>query len=183
MLGRDIDREIVSLRQRINEALAYEDELAGRVQALQAEAARWDTRADEAVQNGRDEDARYAIQQMQLSNQRLALAESDLREHRLVTQELILRVNELEAAVADARHAQAEQASAEPDEDTAGSVSRAASDVLREMRQKINEMGDLIVAKDEVSTLPLDSEPISDSAQDEAVEDDLARRRDRLSKK
>lgn len=181
------ERDIGTLRQRINEALTYEDELAARVQALQAEIAQWDSQADEAVAAGREEAGRYAIQQMQLAQQRLAMAESDLREHQLVTQELILRVNELEAAVADARRAQETEA-ADPDAEVAQSrleraVGERASHVLRDMREKINEMGDLISARGEVAESASVEQQVSDVVDEKAVEDDLARRRDRLSKK
>lgn len=174
-LGKDIDREIASLRQRINEALDYEDELQARVQTLRAEVSKWDEQADNAVARGDDEMARYDVEQMQRAQQHLAMAEADLRDHQAVTQELILRVNELDAAVADVRRAKSQpdepQASAEPLERSAGDV---LSDVLREMREKINEMGDLIKAKDEPQAADVD---------EQTVDDDLAQRRDRLSKK
>ncbi|MBZ0277046.1 MAG: hypothetical protein K8I60_12930, partial [Anaerolineae bacterium] len=50
-LGKDVDREVATLRGRINDALAYEDELQRRVQTLEAEVARWDQQADSALQN------------------------------------------------------------------------------------------------------------------------------------
>src|SRR5215213_8718878 len=101
-LGKDIDREIAALRQRINEALDYEDGLKQRVQQLQDEVTRLDQQADGAVASGNDDNARYLVEQMQRAQQRLTMAEADLRDHRLVTQELITRVNTLDAAVADA---------------------------------------------------------------------------------
>ncbi|MBZ0296289.1 MAG: hypothetical protein K8L99_27260 [Anaerolineae bacterium] len=178
-LGKGIDQEVTVLRQRINEALDYEEELTKRVQDLQAEADRWDNEADRAVEAGQDEQARYAVENHQRAQQRLTMAESDLREHQLVTQDLIMRVNELDAAVADARRAEAEDASST---DTAAegepSVSKAAADVLREMRQKVSEMNDLISAREEVSGVNA-----SDKIEEDRVDDDLAHRRDRLSKK
>lgn len=187
-LGKGIDAEIANLRQRINDALNYEDELTARVQTLTGEVSDWDAKADAAVEAGQEEQGRYAISQMQLTQQRLQMAEADLRDHQRVTQELILRVNELEAAVADARRAQeAEDTPAETTaEDLAESrtVNRVAADVLRDMREKVSEMGDLIKATDEVQS---DAAP-SDAAaapnpDDTQVEDDLTRRRNRLSKK
>ncbi len=167
-LGKNIDREIAALRQRINEAVEYEESLRARVQALQTEVARWDQQADEAVAAGNDSAARYAIEHMQRAEQRLNMAQSDLREHQLVTQELIQRVNTLEATVADARRSQAE-----PPPQTA---ERGLSDVLRDAREKIAQMGDLVTAKSQPE--PVGEEPVDD----EVVEDDLARRRERLSK-
>jgi phage shock protein A len=179
-LGKDIDREITALRQRINEALTYEDELQARVQSVRSEVTRWDQQADDAVAAGNDTAARHAIDQMQSAQKRLAMAESALHEHRVVTQELISRVNMLEATVADARRAQDESA-AEPDESQGASLESAGqvlSDVLREAREKIGTMSSLINA-------PQHSPPASapeGTTPAQSVEDDLARRRERLSK-
>jgi hypothetical protein len=102
----------------------------------------------------------------------------------------------LESAVADARRAEAEkQAEAEaakpaaanqPEtvEQTAQSDEEAPrgqvlSDVLRDVRERVNQMGDLIAAKDEVQQ---SSTPTVQPADDETVEDDLEARRQRLSK-
>jgi phage shock protein A len=173
-LGKDVDREIASLRQRINEALDYEDQLQARVQTLQAEVAKWDQQADDAVAQSEDSAARYAVEQMQRAQQHLAMAEADLHDHQTVTQELIFRVNELDAAVADARRAKSSEDDSQISEEqrTTGQV---FSDVLRDMREKINEMGDIIKAKDE--------QPDAEQSDDQTVADDLAQRRDRLSKK
>ncbi len=185
-LGKNIQREVVSLRERINEALDYEDTLAGQVEALQREVEVHDQQADDAVAQGREEAARYSIHQMQLAQQRLAMAESDLREHRIVTQELILRVNELEAAVADAQRAQAESEENEAGkagESVERGTSKLASDVLREMREKIQGMNDLIQAEAEVTTSAEVSDEVEAAVKDDSVDDDLSQRRNRLSKK
>jgi len=181
-LGGDIDREVTMLRGRINEALAYEDALQNRVESLQAEVADWDAKADGAVAAGKDADGRYAIDQMHRAQQRTAIAEADLRDHQQVTQELISRVNMLEAAVADARRAEAEkQAEALPPDQTEGAPrGQVLSDVLRDVRERMNQMGDLIAAKDEVSA---DSTFETAPVDDQIVEDDLEARRQRLSKK
>lgn len=186
-LGKDIDREITTLRSRINDALAFEDGLQQRVTSLQDEVSRWDRQADEAVVAGNDALARRAVEQMQLAQQRLAMAEADLREHQLVTQELIQRVNMLEAVVADARRAQAEKPSVEVD--TAEEAPSAQvtprlpslSDVLRDAQEKINRMGDMINAQTEV-TAPSPVEEAQQAADEQHVQDDLAARRERLSK-
>ncbi len=179
-LGKDIDREIAALRQRINEALAYEDELQAKVQSVSSEVARWDQQADEAVVAGNDASARHAIDQMQSAQKRLAMAESDLHEHRVVTQELISRVNMLEAAVADALRAQDESAAETNQQPQVNleSAGQVLSDVLRDAREKIGKMSGLINARQEPAA-PAVPEQTTDS---ELVEDDLARRRERLSK-
>jgi phage shock protein A len=180
-LGKGIEREVTLLRGRINEALAYEDELQSRVQALQQEITQWDEKADAAVAGGNDAAARYAIDQMQRAKQHLTIAEADLREHRFVTQELIQKVNMLDAAVADARHSQTESQPS-PDRPTeqssAASPAQLLSDVLRDAREKITQMGELISAQTEVSTPPSSAAPV----EEHSIDDDLAERRQRLSK-
>ncbi|HSS95517.1 MAG TPA: hypothetical protein VLK33_00725, partial [Terriglobales bacterium] len=185
----DIDREVTMLRGRINEALAYEDELQVRLTSLQTEINDWDAKADGAVAAGDDTNARYFIDQMQRAQQRLAIAEADLRDHQQVTQELISRVNMLESAVADARRAEADAAKqaeaaqdVSPEQTTQTDSSprgQVLSDVLKDVRERVNQMGDLIAAKDEVqqSAAPTES-PVDDSV----VDDDLEARRQRLSK-
>lgn len=177
-LGQDADRQIKALRQAINEALDHEERLQTRVNDLQAEVENWDRQADDAVAQDDDVQARYAITQVQLAQQRLALAESDLRDHQMVTQELIQRVNQLEAAVADARQSAPEQA---PQADT--SAIDRVSGVLHDMQSRITELGEMISAKDAATTSQATEGEQDDSIADEVVDDDLARRRDRLSKR
>jgi phage shock protein A len=171
-LGKDIDREVEQLRKRINEALTFEDQLQDRVRALQAEVEKWDKEADESVSSGNDTQARYAVEQMQRAEQRLTIAQSDLREHQLVTQELIMRVNTLDAAVADAHRSEKAQEQ-EPAE--AVPFGSTLSDKLREVHDKINARGE------PEPTANLQAPPES-SPDANAVDDDLARRRKRLSK-
>jgi phage shock protein A len=152
--------------------------------SLNDEMARWDRQADEAVEKGNDSAARYAITQMQAAERRHTIAESDLNKHRLVTQELIQKVNMLEAAVADAR--QRETPQTPPTEDAERTPMRAMSDVLRDTREKIAQMGDLISAKEEQSgAVEEKNAPIENpaaNANQQPVDDDLDRRRQRLSK-
>jgi phage shock protein A len=196
-LGSDIDREVNMLRGRINEALAYEDELQARLTALQTEVNDWDAKADSAVAAGDDVNGRYFIDQMHRAQQRVAMAEADLRDHQQVTQELISRVNMLESAVADARRAEEEkqaeaqkQAQAQKEAEAASVPEQAESvesaprgqvlsDVLRDVRERVNQMGDLIAAKEEVQQA---TEPQSAPADEQVVDDDLEARRQRLSK-
>ncbi|MBL8154300.1 MAG: hypothetical protein JNM70_08965 [Anaerolineae bacterium] len=183
-LGKGIEREVAGLRQRVNDALAYEDELQRRVDGLQADVERLDQEADGSVASGNDMAARYSLEQLQLAQQRLTMAQSDLQEHRLVTQELITRVNELEAAVADAQRAEAEggqEATSSPDKIVID-PSKMLVDVLREMRERIAQLGDAVTARTEAES-PQVEETVQEVVDDQKVEDDLAARRDRLSKK
>lgn len=165
-LSRDAERDVAMLRRRINEALADEDELRARVQSLEAEVARWDAEADRFVAANNDASARYAVEQMQRAQQRLTMAASDLRDHQLVTQELIQRVNMLDAAVADARRAQAES-------DVPAST--GLTDVLRDAGGTIATLGDTLASSREAAP------PAETPVDGQAIEDDLESRRRRLS--
>ena len=176
-LGGGIEREVGLLRQRINEALSYEDDLKKRVATLQAEVNKWDQQADEAVAAGNDANARYAVEQMQRAQRSQTMAESDLREHQLVTQELISRVNELDAAVADAKRAQTDDEAPE----TAPAPGQLLSDALKDVREKVSRITDELrpvqpaaVASPE----PEAQEPVDP----QEIDDDLAKRLQRLSK-
>lgn len=162
-LGKDIDREIAALRQRVTDAYTYEDELKARIATLQDQIARFDQEADAALEQHRDDQARYIVGQIQRAQQRLTMAEADLREHQLVTQELVERVNTLEAYVAEAKRVQANEL-----ETPAGGL----ADLLRTGRERL--------ARD---TTPAPGDTLADTpGSEKSVDDDLERRRQRLSK-
>lgn len=163
-LGKDIDREVAALRQRVNDALDYEQELKTRIAMLEEEVARFDQQADEALRQQREEHARYIIEQMQRSQQRLTMARADLREHQLVTQELMQRVSTLEAYVAEVKRAQ---------QDALETASGGLAETLRSVREKLG--------REITSSQESIEEPRAPDAQ--AIEDDLERRRQRLSKR
>ncbi len=161
-------QQIVELRQRINETLAFEDELQKQIQTLQTQIADWDEQADESVKSGDEANAHYAVEQMQRVQQRLNMVQSDLAAHETVTQELIYHVNKLEAAVDTATQKQA-------DETAASGTSEQVSSVLRDMKDKVLELRNQITSRTEVSSETVETNP-------EPVEDDLTKRRQRLSK-
>lgn len=193
-LGKNIDREIGGLRQRINDALDYEEQIKGQVSAQQAEIARLDAAADHALVEGREEAARHLVEQMQRAEQRLTMAEADLREHQIVTQELILRVNEMETWVEEAKRVQREEAEAKKAEaenavDESVDEPNTLSGVLRRAQDMISGMGHLISkARQDHDTADsaletherVDTKP---SVPNPNVEDDLEKRRERLSKR
>ena len=162
------NQQIAQLRQRISETLAFEDELQKQIQSLQAEVADWDDQADTAVKDGDDAKAHYAVEQMQRAQERLTMVQSDFAAHERVTQELIYHVNTLEAAVEAATPKQ-------NDSDTTAGADEKVSGVLRDMRDKVLELRDQIAARDEIAPEPTEARP-------EPVEDDLAKRRQRLAK-
>lgn len=162
------NQQITQLRQRINETLAFEDELQKQIQVLQAEVTDWDSQADTAVNDGDDAKARYAVEQMQRAQERLAIAKSDLAEHERVTQELIYHVNTLEAAVDATKQKQADDASSTGSDDK-------VSGVLRDMRDKVVELRDQLDTRGEPTETATETTP-------EVVDNDLEKRRKRLAK-
>jgi hypothetical protein len=118
----DLDRQVDELRKRINEALAHEDRLQAAVRQLRNEAERLDEAADDALARGHDDDARRLLDQLKRTEQRLLMAESDLREHQHSVEDLILRVNQLDATIADNRAAAS--GPPEPVQETAPDESR-----------------------------------------------------------
>lgn len=161
-------QQIAQLRQRITETLAFEDELQKQIQSLQAEVADWDEQADTAVKDGDEAKAHYAVEQMQRSQERLTMVQSDLDAHERVTQELIYHVNTLEAAVEAATPKQV-------DAPTLAGADEKVSGVLQDMRDKVLELRDQIASRAEAASETPETRP-------EPVEDDLAKRRQRLAK-
>lgn len=179
-LGKQVDDDIAGLRERINEAVGYEDEIKARIRQFADEAARWDIQADEALLRGDDAGARHAVDQLRKAQRRALQAEEDLREHERVTQELIQRVNALEAAVADARSRESDAAP-----ETEAAAQRPMPDltnVLREAREVITSLSEARRSPQPDDATPSDATP-SDGGDDAAVDDDLEQRRQRLSKR
>ncbi|MCU0495969.1 MAG: hypothetical protein MUF87_01305 [Anaerolineae bacterium] len=190
----NLDRQVSELRQRINESLEHEDDLQAQVNALHNEVARLDAAADQAVEQGRESEARQILAQLKRAEQRLAFAESDLRSHRRAVEELIGRVNLLEAAVGDKKAAEQAAASppppvttdratpetaanpAQPIESTMDRISKKIAEAQEKTRERIHQMGDLLNAQ--TTPAPPSSEPSSTKS----AEDELSERLRRLSK-
>lgn len=185
-VGKSAESDVRILRERINAALDYEEQLQQQVQAIRLEITQLDEQADAAVERGDEATARHFLGKIQRAQQRLTMAEVDLRDHQVVAEELIARVNELEAVLADSQYAQADDAPSTEDHDPVRHIhaTERVSNVLGEMREKIAQMGDMLAAQAEVSPAPTEDDTDSPSSlQNNDIEDDLARRRDRLRKK
>ena len=171
-LGKDLEREVHALRERINDAVAHEDRLKEQLRALADEIAQWDQQADAAVAAGDDDAARGVIDKMRQAKRRYARVETDLQQHEVVTQDLIQRVNQLDAVVADARRAQ------QPAEPEAAPLT-AMSNVLREACETIASLGERIAAQPSETPVTPPTAP----ADEGTVDDDLIQRRQRLSRR
>jgi hypothetical protein len=161
--GKTIDRDVAALRQRINQALDDEDQMTAEIDVLQRQAADWDQQADRALTRGDEAAARHAVRQMQLVRQHQTMLEADLAQHRYATSELISRVNELEARAAEAHQTSKGAVKLEdPDEESLSArIARARSASAPQPRAARQDTPDQV--------------------DEQAVEDDLARRRARLS--
>ncbi|MCC7206913.1 MAG: PspA/IM30 family protein [Anaerolineae bacterium] len=206
-LGKDVDREIAALRRQIDAALNKEEDIKGRLAALQGQIEQLDRAADAALERGDESAARANVRQMQDARKRAAALELELGRHRDATFDLIQHVNTLEAMVSDARHAeaqakaQADLPASSPDKAQAGqgpqgqaealpgkTATELLSDMLRSVRERVEEA---VTPKPESAAPPeaapgpapaAPAKPAKATPGDDAeVEEDLARRRSRLS--
>jgi hypothetical protein len=164
-LGKDAARQAEALRAEVNGALDDEDRISAEIAGLERQAAEWDQRADQALSQGDDAGARHAIRQMQGAQQQASFRRAELDQHRRYTADLISRVNTLEARLAQVQSQN--QPSTVPDnrlkESIAGRLQRIQQSLESSERQ------------------PASSDDASAQMNEQTVEDDLARRRSRLS--
>ena len=93
------------LRQRLEDAIAYEDELQAKIDRLLQEALDIDEQVDAALQAGDSAASRRLQGQLNAKQQQLSIAESELQDHRLVTRHLMQELNTLELNLDEqARH-------------------------------------------------------------------------------
>lgn len=164
-LGKDMDREIAALRDQIHMALDDQDHINAEVATMQHQIEDWDRQADEALKKGDETVARHAIRQMQLQQQRMTMVQAELEQHKLSTSELISQVNTLEAIVAEAQQ-QTKTIDSASDEHAGESLSARLWNARQQATQEMDR-----VQQDEPEH----------EADDRAIEEDLARRRARLS--
>jgi len=117
-------RDVEMLRKRIADAQDYQQTLQARAAKLRQDVARWDAAADQAVAEGRQLDARFALEQLQKAQQNLERTEIELQQHQAVTDELISKVNYLDYVV---HQAEDEAAEVSPNVPPAAPPERAAS--------------------------------------------------------
>jgi phage shock protein A len=185
-LGPDIDQEITALRKRIDQALADEDTMQKRFDKLQQQIDAYDRQADAALQSGDETGARYLVQQMQHQQQLASTVQSDLEQHRQSTSDLIQRVNTLDALVTDARRAQQQEQPTEatpsaPAADSQTQPDRSPGAVLSNLLREARERVEKVTTSPDEPAQPVPVN-IKGKVNDTQVDDDLAKRRARLSK-
>lgn len=167
--GKALNKEIARLRERINRALEQQERTEAGSHALESQIAQWDRQADDALQRGDEVTARQLVQQIQRAQQQRAMLQADLDQQRRSASELIRQVNELDAIAALAQHSSVSQTERSSPE--RGPSSKSLADRLRKAHQTI--------ASHEAQPAPAADTPATINEQ--LVEDDLARRRSRLS--
>lgn len=154
----DLSKRIAALRAEIDRALDHDEHLARDIEAAQAEIASADRQADEALARGDEAPARHIIRQMQRRQQQLAMLQAEQAQHRRSASDLIRRVNTLEALAA-------EKPGTKPARERGAAPGPSPAERLRQAGEEAAQTA-----------------PIAEAEVDEqAVEDDLARRRARLS--
>lgn len=174
-LGKDTDKELARLRKQIDAALDHEDRITADIAEITRQIAEWDRQADAALESGDDNTARQLVRQIQRAQQQRAMLEADLDQHRRSTSELIRQVNAFEAVVAEARQQSEDQPQQNPAEERDADT-ESLSERLRKARDIAT--GD----RNAASPTPADATVTNDDQlTEQAIEDDLARRRNRLS--
>lgn len=190
-----LQKDVKLLRQRIDDALAYEGELQAKADGLYSAIAEWDDKANQAVNDGRENDARYALGQMQQSQRELEMIEADLREHRTITQELISQVNMLDSTI---QEVEGEDLSDAPIESQA-SVDEIGAQIVQQLDSTRQNLSNLIseytakvtgedkpVREDEDVDIPIQrsrtSSTVKHPIDKNKVDDEYSARISRLSK-
>ncbi len=184
---RSKKRTVESLRERINQAVAYEEDLQKQINAQEDEILSLNEQADRAVEQGRDALARHLIAKVQRRQQHLEMLRVDLDTHQRIAQDLILEVNRLDAALASMQAPQATPAKSgkadfvEAEEQATESDNRYQK-MMEDAQARMTILGEkLQVRRQRVDqSLTDDTDLQADSP---AVEDELEVRRNRLMKK
>ena len=92
-------RSARTLRQRLEEAIDYEDELQARIDQRMREVVELDKLVDEMLRSGDEYSAQRLQGQLNMKQQQLTIAQSELRDHRLMTQHLMQELGTLEMAL------------------------------------------------------------------------------------
>lgn len=161
---KDLERELETLRGRITDAVKHEMRIKAQLREIDEDILKWDQAADDALRANVQDEARSALEKLRAAKRRYARLEDDLHQHEVLTQELIQSVNLLEGAVNQARQTSPTQ-STSPD--------RSMVEVLKQAREKIAALGEIVPPQAETDIVPEQRE----------IEDDLERRRQRLSRR
>jgi len=182
-----VTKDAENLRARVNDAIGYEDKLQTQIADIHKQLGILNRQADDATQKGNEAMARYFIEKIGQLQNRLAILEKDLHEHQVLAQDLIQKVSTLESTIADIQ-SQATTTSQNQDVVAQKTTADKFSELVNDAQRRINALGEKIKARkdtlqSELEMPSVSDVPLSNKPSDAEVEDDLERRRNRLSKK
>lgn len=131
-------RSVQALRQRLDEALAYEDERQAKIDALMQAALELDQQVDRMLRSGDEWAARRLQTQLNMKKQQIAIAESELRDHRRLTQHLMQEMTALDMAL-DSQEAKTPASSQSPPGSIRIPIEGQSKSVLDAVSGKLNE--------------------------------------------
>ena len=109
---KDPRRSAQSLRERLEEAIDYEDVLQAKIDEKMNEVLELDHLVDEMLHSGDEYSSRRLQGQLNMKQQQLTIAESELRDHRLLTQHLMQELSTLDMALDNQERQARKQSSA-----------------------------------------------------------------------
>lgn len=168
-----LQKDVKLLRQRIDDALNYETELQAKADKLYRAISEWDDKANQAVSDGRENDARFALGQMQQAQRELEMIEADLQEHRTITQELISQVNMLDSTI---QEVEGETATETPSSEQP-KVEEIGAQIVQQLDNTRQNLSNLI--SEYTSKVTGDDAPLRE---DESTQDDIPIQRSRIVK-
>jgi phage shock protein A len=186
---QQVAKDAENLRARVNDAIGYEDKLQAQIVDINKQLVTLNRQADDATEKGNEAMARYFIEKIQRLEERLVMLEKDLQEHQLLAQDLIQKVSTLEATIATIQEQKVATSPVSDTTETPKNVADKFSELVSDAQKRINTLGDRIKARKETlqseidAPMPTSSVTSSNAPTDADIEDDLERRRNRLSKK
>ena len=133
-------RSVQALRQRLDEALAYEDDRQAKIDALMQAALELDQQVDRMLHAGDESAARRLQTQLNMKKQQIAIAESELRDHRRLTQHLMQEMTALDMALdSQERRAKTPASGQSPSSGIRIPIEGQSKSVLDTVSGKLNE--------------------------------------------
>lgn len=166
--GKNLDKEVAALKKQLEVAGEDEARIEAQTAALTEAILKWDAEADAAVEAGKDAQARYALQQMEIEKRRLTMLQAELDEHRQTMATLLRQLNQFEAALEAAQKIQVE----------AEEGTQTLSEAIRQAREAVQAEAGVGDAPVRINV----SDDIASINDEETIDRELEQRRSRLAK-
>ena len=139
-------RTVKSIRDRLEEAMAYEDEIQAKIDKLTQEVIQLDEQVDAMIKANDEFGSRRVQGQLNMKQQQLSIAESELRDHRTLTQHLMQEMTSLEMAL-DNQQRQPKQPASTPSSTKSGGGVRIPIDGAEDNSSQENTVIDVVTNK------------------------------------